>query len=148
CTVHIPTDGKPLSGYAAALAALEKRGSRPSTLSLAAARNAGMTDKPATTFLARLFGSKANEEEHEIEAAPAPSAPRALQTARATPASVDNKSARPAQPSFVPLPQAKPAGFVLASAQAQQPPQRPAQTASLVSLASLSPNEIISLRGY
>src|SRR4029450_6116360 len=31
-TVHIPTDGKPLSGYVTALAALEKRGSKPSTL--------------------------------------------------------------------------------------------------------------------
>ena len=149
-TVHIPTDGKPLSGYATALAALEKRGSRPSTLSLVAARNAGVTDKPATTFLAKLFGSKANEEEHDVEPVAAPNAGRASQTPPAPARVADDRAARPSQPAFVPLPQARPvAGFVVASAPTQpQPPQRPAQTASLLSLASLSPNEIINLRGY
>src|SRR6185436_16316536 len=40
-TVHIPSDGQPLSGYALALADIEKRGSSPSGMSLAAARNSG-----------------------------------------------------------------------------------------------------------
>ena len=41
-TVHIPSNGQPLSGYALALADIEKRGgSMPSGMSLASARNAG-----------------------------------------------------------------------------------------------------------
>src|SRR5579864_8556432 len=41
-TVHIPSDGKPLPGYAVALAEISKRGDVPSDLSLDAARSAGM----------------------------------------------------------------------------------------------------------
>ncbi len=41
-TVHIPTDGKPLPGYALALADLRKRGDNPSEMSIEAARNAGV----------------------------------------------------------------------------------------------------------
>jgi uncharacterized protein YcbK (DUF882 family) len=40
-TVHVPSDGQPLSGYALALADIEKRGSSPSGMSLAAARSSG-----------------------------------------------------------------------------------------------------------
>jgi uncharacterized protein YcbK (DUF882 family) len=41
-TVHIPSDGQPLSGYALALADVEKKGHAPSAMSLASARNAGV----------------------------------------------------------------------------------------------------------
>jgi uncharacterized protein YcbK (DUF882 family) len=41
-TVHIPTDGKPLPGYALALADLRKRGDNPSEVSIEAARSAGV----------------------------------------------------------------------------------------------------------
>ena len=42
-TVHIPSDGRPLSGYALALADIEKRGSSgPSQMSLDAARGSGV----------------------------------------------------------------------------------------------------------
>ena len=41
-TVHIPSDGKPLPGYALALTDISKRGGTPSELSLDAARNAGV----------------------------------------------------------------------------------------------------------
>ena len=40
-TVHIPTDGRPLPGYALALADIEKRGATPSEMSIEAARSAG-----------------------------------------------------------------------------------------------------------
>src|SRR5882762_5124829 len=40
-TVHVPSDGQPLPGYALALADIEKRGSSASGMSLAAARGAG-----------------------------------------------------------------------------------------------------------
>jgi uncharacterized protein YcbK (DUF882 family) len=41
-TVHIPTDGQPLAGYALALADVEKKGHAPSAMSLASARDAGV----------------------------------------------------------------------------------------------------------
>ena len=41
-TVHIPTDGQPLPGYALALADVERQGHAPSAVSLATARNAGV----------------------------------------------------------------------------------------------------------
>ena len=41
-TVHIPTDGRPLPGYALALADLRKRGDNPSEMSIEAARSAGV----------------------------------------------------------------------------------------------------------
>ncbi len=39
---HIPTDGKPLTGYSLALADIRKRGDEPSQNSLDAARTAGI----------------------------------------------------------------------------------------------------------
>src|SRR5437868_5202482 len=75
-TVHVPSDGKPLPGYELALADVEKHGSKPSALSLAAARGAGVSDKPGGNFLARLFGSSPREEDDEVAATSAPSAPR------------------------------------------------------------------------
>ena len=41
-TVHIPSDGRPLAGYALALADIRKRGDNPSEVSLEAARSAGV----------------------------------------------------------------------------------------------------------
>jgi uncharacterized protein YcbK (DUF882 family) len=41
-TVHIPSDGRPLAGYALALADIRKRGANPSEMSLEAARDAGV----------------------------------------------------------------------------------------------------------
>ena len=41
-TVHIPSDGQPLRGYALALADVERRGGQPSETSLEAAREAGV----------------------------------------------------------------------------------------------------------
>jgi uncharacterized protein YcbK (DUF882 family) len=118
-TVHIPSDGQPLAGYAVALADLEKRGtSAPSGMSLAAARNAGaIGDEQRVAsaarpkkgnILAKLFGFSTDEEEEDDSAAPA------TETRVA--------AAKPAQEPRVPLPQARPAAakpagsFALASA--------------------------------
>jgi uncharacterized protein YcbK (DUF882 family) len=69
-TVHVPSDGHPLAGYALALADVERRGNEPNEVSLAAARNAGVigeeertaslqTDQqPKRGFFASLFGSR------------------------------------------------------------------------------------------
>ena len=81
-------NGQPLSGYALALADIEKRGSSaPSGMSLAAARNAGAIGddeervasaaKPKKgNVLARLFGFSTDEDEDDDSSAAAPAEPR------------------------------------------------------------------------
>lgn len=75
-TVHVPADGHPLAGYALAKADIERRGNQPSSVSLAAARNAGVLvaqrDTPINP-LAKLFGfGKAEPQEVETTATVAP----------------------------------------------------------------------------
>src|SRR5262245_6273619 len=72
-TVHVPSDGQPLAGYALALADIEKRGSSPNGMSLAAARNSGaisdadervaMAGKPKKGFFSKLFGFSSEADE-------------------------------------------------------------------------------------
>ena len=119
-TVHVPSDGQPLPGYALALADIEKRGSSPNGMSLAAARSAGVisdaeervaaASKPKKGFFSRLFGFSSDDDEDE-DATPAQPAKVAAVEAK------DERAAR------VPMPQARPAinpkpagGFALASA--------------------------------
>ncbi|MGN6749675.1 MAG: DUF882 domain-containing protein [Xanthobacteraceae bacterium] len=73
-TVHIPSDGKPLPGYAVALAEIRKRGATPSDLSLDAARGAGVNVEtvlasndhaPANPF-ARLLNLAHDDDEDEV----------------------------------------------------------------------------------
>src|SRR5207302_705598 len=79
-TVHVPTDGHPLSGYALALADIQKRGSsEPSDTSLAAARDAGVNVDVASAttprqrnLFAALFTAKDEDDDSEAAAAPAP----------------------------------------------------------------------------
>ena len=78
-TVHVPSDGHPLAGYALALADIQRRkSSEPSATSLEAARNAGI-DVPAPTqqpnLFAALFSSTKDEDEDNETAAAAPSQP-------------------------------------------------------------------------
>jgi uncharacterized protein YcbK (DUF882 family) len=122
-TVHVPSNGQPMSGYALALADIEKRGtSAPSGMSLAAARNAGAIGddeervasaaKPKKgNVLAKLFGFSTDEDEDE-DSKPAPES------------RVAAVAAKPAAEAKIPLPQARPAAiaqkpagsFALASA--------------------------------
>jgi uncharacterized protein YcbK (DUF882 family) len=134
-TVHIPSDGHPLPGYALALADVERQGHVPSGTSLEAAREAGVITaseehmaeqpKPKRSLLARLFGFGKNE--HEERAKPAPRHARA-------PVAVASLSPpkRVATQRIVPLPSARP--IQVASA-AIMPKPRPAEqtyvTASL-----------------
>ena len=77
-TVHIPADGHPLSGYALALADIEKRGSSPpSQTSLGAAQAAGVNVASAhgvrkKSLLAALFHLDEEEDDPGIAAAGAP----------------------------------------------------------------------------
>jgi uncharacterized protein YcbK (DUF882 family) len=69
-TVHIPIDGKPLAGYALALADIRSRGGSPSEKSLDAARTAGfnvgaveaMNNRDAGNPFAKLFASAATND--------------------------------------------------------------------------------------
>jgi uncharacterized protein YcbK (DUF882 family) len=150
-TVHIPSDGQPLAGYALALADIQKRGGEPSEMSLEAARSAGINvaSRPQRNLLASLFGAK--DEEEDSESAPSNKAPAAAET---KPDKV--ATARAAKP--VPLPAPRPtlriaakvapaaapapaAAFALASAES-----RPVRLADAD--APSSANDVINNRGY
>ena len=133
-TVHVPSDGQPLSGYALALADIEKRGSSPSGMSLAAARSSGAISgeeqrvasaakSKKGNVLARLFGFSTDEDEEDDSNA----APTRAETRVAA-------AAKPVQEARVPTPQARPTinpkpagGFALASA-TSTPVTLPART--------------------
>jgi uncharacterized protein YcbK (DUF882 family) len=132
-TVHIPSDGQPLRGYALALADVERRGSRPSEMSLEVAREAGVITadsestaaKPKRGLLARLFGVGKDADEEREEPAPKqarkPVAVASLNLPKPHPVSVEH---------IVPLPTARPKPVAVASA-ATKPPHRTIVTASL-----------------
>ncbi len=86
-TVQIPTDGKPLQGYALALAEIQQRGNNPSENSVDAARNSGVDvgtmvaseDHHSANPFAKLLGLRKGEEDDDANsyapaAAPAPAA--------------------------------------------------------------------------
>jgi uncharacterized protein YcbK (DUF882 family) len=107
-TVHIPSDGKPLPGYAVALADLRKRGGMPSEISLDAARSAGVNVEttlasnaraPVNPF-AKLLGLSHDEEDEAppaatatvaSAAAAAPAKPAASVRIAGAPAAIDRK---------------------------------------------------------
>jgi len=109
-TVHIPSDGHPLPGYALALADIERRGSSPpSQTSLSAAQAAGIDVASAGTvgsvhkksLLAALF--HLDEDEDDV----AQAAPAAARSGSYSLASIDTKPDT-ARPSLVPVPVARP----------------------------------------
>jgi uncharacterized protein YcbK (DUF882 family) len=88
-TVHLPTDGKPLAGFAIAQAEIDKRASSPSTFE--AARVAANEKK--SNPIAKLFGIKpkpaADDEDDSETPSAAPAAPSRVANA-ATPRARDN----------------------------------------------------------
>jgi uncharacterized protein YcbK (DUF882 family) len=108
-TVHVPSDGQPLKGYALALADVQKRGSSPSAASLEAAREGGVdvaSVQPKRSFLASLFRGK--DEDEDAEAAPAttasaPAVPERSRTpvAKSTPAPTSVAAAPSLRPTVV-----------------------------------------------
>jgi len=129
-TVHIPTDGSPLKGYELARADIERRGD---------GADVAKVSKPG--LLARLFGSKPQDDEDESAAPVTPD--------KAVPAV--QVAAKPADP--VPAPRAKPAAATLqlaaADAQTVQPARPKQTTASDRSGAKPeTPAEIINARGF
>ena len=137
-TVHVPSDGQPLAGYALALADVERRGSSPSFVSLAAARGAGAVTsereggvaKPRRTLLSRLFGfgKDEDEDENQVSRAPAPQ-PRVK--------AQDEAARKPVQlASAIPMPRPRP------------PPARDRSVdAPAAASAAPTPAQIIQARG-
>jgi len=151
-TVHIPTDGRPLPGYALALADLRARGGNPSELLLEQARNAGVQVADAGIVqlhanpIAKFLGLARDDEDEE--AAPMPAAAAAA-AAKTTP------------PSAEPLRTRAKAALVAAVDRAED--KLAAEKVKLVKVASkvhvitraeaaplaaLTPNQIILARGY
>ena len=160
-TVQIPTDGKPLSGYALALADIRQRGNNPSENSLATAQSAGVNVGPMVASnvsknpFAKLLGLKTDDDEEEADAAPAPSTSgpatkakamvvAAAEHVKATATRVAEQVEAKVKLVHVPVPTASaptaappvpaPAPVRLASADAQ--------------FAALSANQVILSRGY
>jgi uncharacterized protein YcbK (DUF882 family) len=110
-TVHIPSDGQPLSGYALALADIEKRGASPSQTSLEAAQAAGIAVTPAggarkKSLFAALFHLD-EEEDDAAQASPGPAASGAPASRSFNLASADTK-AESLRTTVVPVPAARP----------------------------------------
>jgi uncharacterized protein YcbK (DUF882 family) len=164
-TVQIPIDGKPLAGYALALADIKERGAAPSENSLEAARNAGVNvdtmwasnDRPAANPFAKLLGL-ASDSEDDDSSEPALPAPARAQTKQVVLAGLtptpDKKPAAPVAPAPQPL-SAKVAAAVnklklvhvaalAAPTGSPAAPQPAANTTPVVS----SPNQIIVARGF
>jgi hypothetical protein len=143
-TVHIPSDGHPLPGYALALADVERRGNMPSEMSLEAAREHGVitasaeAGKPKRSIFARLFGRGKDTDEVNEEAAPkqtrAPVTVASVHAPKAKPVSVEHIVP------LVPLPTARPHAVAVASVA----PAAPKQTFVTASLGS----NLFDNRGY
>ena len=111
-TVHIPSDGQPLPGYALALADIQKRGGLLSQTSLEAAQAAGIDIASAggvrkKSLLAALFHLD-EEEDDSAQASPGPAASGpASRSGSFNLASADTK-AEAVRTTVVPVPAARP----------------------------------------
>jgi uncharacterized protein YcbK (DUF882 family) len=120
-TVHIPTDGRPLTHYAQALAEVRRHGATPSATLLAQAHEAGAisdtdaqaagTEKPKRGFLAKLFGFSADEEDADAAREQSVHAPAAV----ARPRAVESKPVRVAAVPIPPKAPPRPGQFTLAA---------------------------------
>jgi hypothetical protein len=143
-TVHIPADGKPLPGYALALADVERHGGKLPETSLESARDAGVITEdqelaaeqpPKRSLFASLFGSSKPQAEPGEQPAPrharAPMAVASLSPSKTV-----------AVEHIVPLPAARPRPVDVAIAlPRRRPADQPVVTASL-------PASTFDNRGY
>lgn len=157
-TVHLPTDGKPLAGFALAQADIEKRGSSPSAYEAARIASADSKKPNALTRLFSSFGKKKATDDADDADTPIPTAKPTQVAAAGT---RDNlfagmEAAKP-QPApaptivaaAVPMPKSRPAAAgrqMVAAAQAA--PAEPVESSGTYTLAANTPNDIILSRGY
>ena len=159
-TVHLPTDGKPLAGFALAQADIEKRGSSPSAYEAARIASA---DSKKPNALTRLFSSLSKKTPADDGEDTAPAAPaKATQVAAVGPrdnlfTGMDTAKPQPAPASTivaaaapVPMPKSRPAAAGRQMVAAAKPaPTEPAESSGSFTLAAAStPNDIILSRGY
>ena len=139
-TVHVPSDGRPLSGYALALADVERRGASPSGTSLVAANRAGIdtatAGKSKPSLLARIFGAKGDDDDEEAAAPARPSKVASLMRGKSAP-EPEAEAEKPAQTAAatIPLPRVRP----LAVAARTEPTRTAAGTPS--------PADVVAIRG-
>jgi hypothetical protein len=158
-TVQIPTDGKPLQGYALALAEIRQRGNNPSDNSVDAARNSGVDvgtmvaseDHHGINPFAKLLGLRKSEEDDEADtytpaAAPAPAATTRAKTKAVAVAAVERVKAAvthvAAQTKLIHTNAFAAAAATPAAQKVAPPPQTDDR------FASLSANQVILARGY
>lgn len=120
-TVHIPSDGQPLAGYALALADVQRQGNAPSGVIMAQAREAGITEARTDTarkprsLLAALFTRSATAEERSDDEQAAEPAPAKVTLASAN--TVANVKPKPVETTtIVPLPSSRPKPVAVAEA--------------------------------
>jgi len=142
-TVHIPADGRPLPGYALALADVERHGAMPSGSSLEAAREAGVITasqeqaaaKPRRSLLASIFGIAKDEDERSEQPVPRHSRGPVAVASLTVPKQV-------AVEHIVPLPSARPKPVEVAAVLPRpRPAEQPVVTASAA-------NNVFDNRGY
>ena len=158
-TVQIPTDGRPLQGYALALAEIRQRGNNPSDNSVDAARNSGVDvgtmvaseDHHGVNPFAKLFGLRKGEEDDDANsyapaAAPAPAATTRTKAKAVAVAAVERVKAAvthvAAQTKLIHTNSFAAAAATPAAQKVAPPPQTDDR------FASLSPNQVIFARGY
>jgi uncharacterized protein YcbK (DUF882 family) len=158
-TVQIPTDGKPLQGYALALADIRQRGNNPSDNSVDAARNSGVEvgamvaseDHHSANPFAKLLGLRKGEEDDDADsyapaAAPAGSATTRTKAKAVAVAAVERVKAAvthvAAQTKLIHTNSFAAAAATPAAQKVAPPPPTDDR------FASLSPNQVIFARGY
>jgi uncharacterized protein YcbK (DUF882 family) len=158
-TVQIPSDGKPLQGYALALAEIQQRGNNPSENSVDAARNSGVDvgamvaseDHHGANPIAKLFGLRKGEEDDDADSYAPAAAPAAAATTRTKAkavavAAVERVKAAvtnvAAQTKLIHTNSFAVAARTPAAQKVAPPPQTDDR------FASLSPNQVIFARGY
>jgi uncharacterized protein YcbK (DUF882 family) len=164
-TVHIPTDGHPLPGYALALADLRKRGGMPSENSLDAARNAGVNidtllasnDRPSANPFAKLLGLAKDEDDEDASSSAAPNTKVAAVATASVPSkhpvlAAIERSAQTAEKATAKaaVKVADAASKVKLIRTADASPAQPIAPApqKIVTGVALTPNQIIIARGY
>jgi uncharacterized protein YcbK (DUF882 family) len=105
-TVHVPSDGNPMPGYALALADVEKRGASPSQSSLDAAQSAGI----AVASSSKNPSASSGKDDEDDDAGNTPSRVSAAKPATTTYRTAEAAPAEPAplRLASVPLPRKRP----------------------------------------
>jgi uncharacterized protein YcbK (DUF882 family) len=163
-TIHIPTDGKPLSGYALALADVVKSGGVPSGKSIEAARIAGVnvdilaSNDPSgkKNPIAKLLGLGNDDENDESDAPTMATAQGAATVSwQAKPASptapdhgADKKPSMASQAAATAKVAIETAKLKLVHVSTLARPSAPAAPTPPAANAAPSPNQVIAARGY